>query len=170
MRLAALSVSLALGFAAGYSAQKTGGEATVRRLFVLERSTNLNVVAYDVRLRGGVFDRERPLDVYWLLFEKEGERQELSRLERARAFGAEVIAASPHELVFALAALPSRPITVRLGPQGPLPTLEIQGVPARLEGVFVAARDRSLLPGVHYVEIRGTSLSGGKPLVERLTP
>lgn len=167
MRLAVLSVSLAFGFAVGYSAQK--GSVESRRLFVLERSTNLNVVAYDARLRDGEFAPEKPIDAYWILFESEGEREELSRLERQKAYGAKVVRASGREVVFSLAALPSRPITVRLEPQGPVPTVEILGEPARLTQVFVAARE-GILPGVHYVEIRGASERSGRPLVERITP
>lgn len=168
MRLAVLSVSLALGFAVGYSAQK---EARVesRRLFVLERSTNLNVVAYDARLRGGAFDPERPIDAYWILFEKDGAREELNHLERQKAYGVRILQASAREVVFALAALPSRPVTVRLEGGDPVPVVEILGEPARLAEVFVAARD-GLVPGVRYVELRGRSERNGRELVERIAP
>lgn len=167
MRFAVLSVSLALGFAAGYTAQRS--ERAVR-LFVLERSTNLNVVAYDLRLAGSGVDLEDPIDAYWLLFEEGGEREELSRLERRLAFGVEVARAGAEEVVFTLAALPSRPITVRWGPRGPAPFVEIGGESARLTGVFVAAREGGLLPGVHYVELRGISERTGADALERIAP
>lgn len=171
MRFAVLSVSLALGFAAGYTAQKADrNERKSVRLFVLERSVNRNVVAYDARLHGEGFDLARPIDAYWILFERGGEREELSRLERRLAFGVELLRAEPAEVRFALAALPSRPVTVSLEGGEPLPILEILGQPARLDSIHVDVREGGLIPGVNYVEIRGSSLRDGRELVERLQP
>lgn len=171
MRMAVLCVSLALGFAAGYTARQAErvGAREVR-LFVIERSTNANVVAYDARLGDGGFDVRDPISVYWILHEEGGEREELSALERRMAFGVRVSRATAEEVVFSLAALPDRPITVRLEREGPVATVEIGEEIVRLEAIFVAAKERSLVPGVEYVELGGTRLRDGEKTKERIRP
>lgn len=171
MRMAVLSVSLALGFAAGYTARQAErvGAREVR-LFVIERSTNANVVAYDARLGDGGFDVRNPISVYWIMHEEGGEREELSGLERRLAFGVRVSRATAEEVSFSLVALPERLITVRLEPEGPVATVDIRGERVRIERIFVAAKEGSLIPGVEYVEFGGTRLRDGKEAKERIRP
>lgn len=171
MRFAALAVSLAVGFAAGYAAQRASlDEKEATRLFLIHRSTNRNVVAYDAVHGPGGFDPDAPIRAYWILRE-EGEREEeLSGLERRRAYGVVLGDRSPREIAFHLVSLPDRPVTVRLGEDGPKATATIQGEEALLSEVFVAARDRSIIPGIRYVELRGVSPRTGARLRERIVP
>src|SRR5579871_1079208 len=57
-------------------------------LFVIERSTNANVVHYDARLTpAGELDASRPIDAYWVMQAADGRREELTSLERSKAYG-----------------------------------------------------------------------------------
>jgi hypothetical protein len=150
--------------------------ATPRRdqalnLFAIERSKNRNVVRYDLRLdQRGFYDARRPLDVYWSMLAEDGRREELLPLEW-RAYGYELLPnAKPTELGVRLLALKSRPLLIRGGNHVYRAELSIRGVPGYLESVFVATRERSLLPTVLYIELRGRSLRDGRPLTERVQP
>src|SRR5262245_32304027 len=68
-----------------------GGDACPAHLFVVERSKNANVVAYDAnRGPAGNFNSSEPVVVYWLLNGQADKREELNRVERDRAYGVDV--------------------------------------------------------------------------------
>lgn len=169
MRLTVFAVSIALGFAVGYSVRK-GEEVREARLFVIERSTNANLVAYDARLKSDGFDTRSPISVYWILNEDGGRREELSTLERRLAYGVEISRASAEEVVFALVSLAGRPITVRLESGEPVAIVDIDGERSRLERVFVQTRESGILPSVEWVELRGLRLRDGRRSTERILP
>lgn len=171
MRAAAMAVSLAIGLFAWSAAQATSAEEAERqrtRLFHIEISTSENVVVFDALHGGEGFDRNRPIDVHWIMRAKEGQREELTWLERRMAYGIGIKRQSFPEIVFHLVSLPERPITATLGPSGPAASMEIGGRQATLQRVFVSVKE-GLVPGVHYVEVRGVT-DDGEEVRERITP
>lgn len=172
MRFAVLAVSMALGFAAGHSVQREEREREIehQRLFLIHRSTNRNVVAYDANLTEDGLLAEEPIRVRWILREQGDRVEELTGLERRRAFGITVDEASPTRAIFRIVSLQDRPITVERTEAGVLPMMAIGGEAAVLEEVFVSVRDGSLIPTVRWVEVRGISLRSGKKVRERIVP
>jgi hypothetical protein len=58
------------------------------QLFIIERSTNANVVHYDARLtKEGTLDPQEPVIVYWTMGSPTGRREQLNALERGRVYG-----------------------------------------------------------------------------------
>src|SRR5262249_39724099 len=59
-------------------------------LFVIERSKNANIVAYDAkRTPAGDLDASEPVVAYWLLNGEKDKREELNRVEKDKAYGVE---------------------------------------------------------------------------------
>jgi hypothetical protein len=58
-------------------------------LFVLERSTNANVIHYDAQITSdGTIDPKEPVIAYWVMSaEKNEKREELNALEKSLAYG-----------------------------------------------------------------------------------
>ena len=57
-------------------------------LFIIERSTNSNVIHYDAKIgKDGVLDPKEPVVAYWVMLAEDGRRQRLSALEKGRAYG-----------------------------------------------------------------------------------
>ncbi|TYZ60256.1 hypothetical protein PybrP1_008487 [[Pythium] brassicae (nom. inval.)] len=57
--------------------------------FIIQRSTNANTVVYAGQVKGAALDALKPLEVYWLMFEKAGApREDLNLIERNTAYGA----------------------------------------------------------------------------------
>src|SRR5262249_37928011 len=85
-RVAALAI-LAL---ASIGVGAAGAQTCPAHLFIVARSTNANVVAYDAN-RGpdGAFVKAEPVVAYWLLDGDESRREELTRFQRNRAYGVE---------------------------------------------------------------------------------
>src|SRR5712691_8772387 len=57
-------------------------------LFLIERTTNANVIHYEAKVAGdGRLDPRQPVIAYWIMAAEDGRRQELNILERTRAYG-----------------------------------------------------------------------------------
>ena len=60
-------------------------------LFIIERSKNANVVHYDARLTAdGKLDPKDPVIAYWVLSAEDGRREELSWIEKKKAYGFDI--------------------------------------------------------------------------------
>src|SRR5438477_12797965 len=72
----------------GAPAVRGGGAVSSEPLFVIERSTNANVVHYDANVKpDGQLDPRQPISAYWVMAAEDGRREELSVFERSRAYG-----------------------------------------------------------------------------------
>lgn len=138
------------------------------RLFHIERSTNANIVAYDVHLNPrGTIDTGDPIDAYWIRLAEDGRRKDLSSIEKRLAYGYK---AKPHGedgLKLILTALPEREMTVTRGRAGYEARLPLKGVQSRLVKVFVKTDERGMWPKVLYIDLFGERLDNGEPIRER---
>ncbi|HVW29707.1 MAG TPA: DUF4833 domain-containing protein [Polyangiaceae bacterium] len=143
-------------------------EAQTRGLFRIERSTNRNVVEYDLRLsRDGAPDPKDPVSVYWIMLEEGGRREGLTFFERQFAYGVDV-SAGRDGLVLHVAALRDRPIHVRRrGERWEAQTM-IAGHLATLRRIWVQADGGVLGPGVKFVEVTGLDVESGRVRTERI--
>ncbi|HEY0839525.1 MAG TPA: DUF4833 domain-containing protein [Vulgatibacter sp.] len=150
-------------------AEPVGGDSRQApgTLFVIERSKNANVVAYEVRQGPAGFDVKEPVRARWLMLDTDGHVEDLTKLEK-KVYGVKVKHASYTEVSFAISALPDREITVRPSESGPEAIVDIGGVPARLESVYVSSSE-GLVPKVKWVEMKGRSLADGSIVTERIT-
>jgi len=130
-------------------------------LFRIARNKNKNVVHYDLRLNAAGRPREQePMDVYWRMHEDEGQREELTLLERSMAYGCTVRERpSETELVIALAAFDSRLIRVRADHGQAQALVQIAGHGAILEHIFVQA-GHGVVPSVDYLDLSGKRVDG----------
>jgi Domain of unknown function (DUF4833) len=141
-------------------------------LFVIERSLNANIVVYDAN-RGpdGRLVVSQPVKAYWILNAKQGQRQELTALERSRAYGLTV---APRKrsgrYTVVLKARPGWPILVRVRRGCPIAIAKIDGHRAVVRRLFVKTTEKIFIPHVDYVEIFGEDLETGAPLYEKYIP
>lgn len=127
-------------------------------LFVIERSSNANVVVYEAaRAPGGVVDPAQPVSAHWRMLAEDGRREELNGIERRLAYGVELLGAGGGGSVeIAVRALRERRIEVRTAEPCPTARMPIRGRPAVLRRVFVQlARGLFFFPKVAYVELHG---------------
>ncbi len=141
-------------------------------LFVIERSTNANVVHYDAHLTSnGEIDTSQPIDAYWIMAARDGHREELNSFERSRAYGFTVEPGSDAHLVrIELVSQKQRPIQVyRDGNTMRAETL-IAGRRAYLTRIYVNAHKVLAVPSVKSIEMYGTDAATGEPLHETVEP
>jgi hypothetical protein len=153
-----------------YACAPARSGADSKRLFVIERSLNANIVVYDaVRGNDGRLDPAQPVAAYWLLKADKGQRQELNVFEKMAAYGFDVGNGPQGSVTIALHALKGRPIRVQTDGRRVLALTRIAGREVVLNRVFVQTEQNNPL-GVKYIEIFGQDLRGRKPVHERIPP
>ena len=137
-------------------------------LFVVGRSKNANIVVYDANLGHVGSD---PVTVCWLLDGDANRREELTRVQRDRAYGVDVTPTdSPGTYYLVFKADSKRRLTVRMANDCPVATTEISGHTGILRRLFVQAKEDSVLPKVEFVELFGEDPDTGEPLYEKYVP
>jgi hypothetical protein len=161
---ALLSMSRAYLFGAGIELSQP--------LFIIEKSTNANVVHYDAVITpDDGLDLREPIIAYWVMAAEDGRREDLTSAERRKAFGFTIVygrdADSYH---LRLAAQQQRDIYVRrIGNSVRASTL-IAGRCAYLTKIYVKIHKLLGLPKIDFIELIGSDVATGEPICERVKP
>lgn len=141
------------------------------RLFHIERNTNANIVVYDLLVEpGGSIQEKDPIDVHWVRLAEEGQRKDLSGIERRMAYGYKEKEREGNELVIEMRADIGRLITVSALEGAYKARIDINGKAAFLEKVFIEANEGFGLPSVEFIELHGLDAESGEPAYEKFEP
>ena len=136
--------------------------AADQQLFIIERTTNGNVVHYDARLDAeGHIDPHEPVIVYWTMGSATGKRQNLSYLERTRAYGISVRPKADGRYLLMIVSQKEVEIDVYQDGGKVRAETTIDGRRAYLNRIFANIESTLFLPRVRYVELFGTDVSSG---------
>ena len=140
-------------------------------LFVIARSSNANVLHYDVCFDDGRLDLDDPLLAYWVMRAEDGRREGLTWMERELAYGFRITSpVTPDGFRVVLKAFSQRELVVRKNAGGGYrATIRIDGKTATLDRIFVSIEGGGLTATVRFVDLLGNSASG-KRVSERLVP
>jgi hypothetical protein len=146
----------------------TAAAQTVQPLFYIDRSLNANIVRYDVQLNSnGTLDEKEPVIVYWLLNAKDGRREDLSYIDRTRAYGIKVKpSVTKGEYLLTIVSFKDRSIRVFMSDGIARAEMNINGSPAFLEKVFIQANGAFSKP--QYIEFHGKDIKTGEERVEKV--
>ena len=142
-------------------------------VFYVQRSLNSNTIVYTARMGDdGKLDAKRPIDVFWRRFNDDGERKELSSIERSMAFGvkAEPVAGQPGSFMIRVTSYPKRAALLKLVDGVPRLEMKVAGVPAKLDHAYLDVDDSGSVPSVNRVDLYGIELATGKPVKESFKP
>jgi len=152
----------------GLSALLPAGET--RPLFTIERSLNRNVVHYEASLtKEGALDPEDPVIAYWVMVEKGGTREDLTFLEKVKAYGFKTDPAADGKGVhLRLKALDARLIRVKQETGTVWAETAIGKRLCTLERIFITSEGKKLIPKVLSIDLYGTDRKTGEPCRESL--
>lgn len=146
------------------------GEMRQERLFVITRNKNDNMVCYDARLNDSKLDAKEPVKVYWIIPQKNNKTEDLSRLERNRAYGFEIVKAYGADSVdIKLKPLP-RAMRVKHLAGKWVAITTIDSVQAILTSAYVMADSNGVMPKVEWVRMQGVDVLRGSEVVEVIKP
>lgn len=164
-QLLAATVGVAL------SGPKSALAALSTTLFIIARSTNANVVSYDVRVdRNGRLDMDQPLQAYWIMHAEDGRRQGLTWFERKFAYGFEVLSKVEQAGFRVRLTAVDREVTVFRSGQGYQARTRIAHQDAVLKRAYVRTQEGGIVPDVVDVALSGRSVATGAALAELLKP
>jgi hypothetical protein len=151
---------------------KGSGEKDIRqqRLFVITRNLNDNQVCYDACIRESKLDAKEPVKVYWTIPKENNKVESLTRMERSRAYGFDVVKSYGGDSVdITLKPLP-RPMRVKRHDGHWVAVMMIDSVQAALTSAYVMADNSGLIPTVQWIKLTGKAVSGGRHVTETLEP
>lgn len=147
-------------------------EKTTKRLFYIQRSLNKNTVLYDANFDAqGVLDLKKPIDVYWIRYDEEGQKMPLRILDKQFAFGVscEKLINSEYDFKFTIAAWSKRVIYVKqIAPYRVLAYINIQGTYSILDHIFIGSDPDGNLYRAEYIDIYGVAPKTLTPKYERI--
>jgi hypothetical protein len=144
------------------------GAASPEELFRIERSTNRNVVEYDMHvLPDGQVDGREPVRAYWRLFAEDGRKEDLTWLEKQFAYGF-TVSRERGDYVLRLSALAKRPLRLRRVDGRWRAFVSVAGKASILRSVWVQVDGGLLGPSVRWVDVRGEDEHTGERRVERI--
>ena len=147
--------------------------AEPNQIFYVQRSLNSNTIVYTARVGDdGKLDPRRPVDVFWRRYNDEGERKELSSLERSMAFGvkSEPVEGEPGSFMIRVVSYPKRAALLKIVDGVPRLEMNVAGVPAKLDHAYLDVDDSGSVPSVNRVDLYGVSLATGEELKESFKP
>ncbi|MDR2645098.1 MAG: DUF4833 domain-containing protein [Endomicrobium sp.] len=141
--------------------------AESKNLFKIERNKNANVVMYDTRLDlNGNINKKNPVDAYWILYAKQGQREEITAFEK-KAYGYTVTDNNDNSYSLVLKAVKDRPMKIILVNGEHKAEILINNEKAYLSSVYVSASD-ALIPKVSYIILTGTKINTGEKVTEKI--
>ncbi|WP_221393997.1 DUF4833 domain-containing protein [Dyadobacter sp. NIV53] len=146
-------------------------------LFYLQRSLDLNSVIYeakytDARTGQRKLDTDEPVNIYWLIHDKEHSMKPLSRLQR---LGYGVRSESTDDEIVQLKLVAYREMAILLKPSLKENKYDahvsLEGKDVLLKKVFINIDGGTKLsPNVTFIEITGTEAQTGRKIVHRIKP
>lgn len=147
--------------------------ASATRLFYIQRSNDANTVIYDANmLSNKKLDPNKPVQVYWIRYAEQGQREDLSSMQWRMAYGYKHSQASnqANDFDICLNAFRKRSIKIVSQQGRPVALATINGRNACLQKIFVQLAPQSgFIPRVQYIEMFGVDPEHGQTVYERIT-
>jgi hypothetical protein len=143
------------------------------QLFYLQRDPNTNTIIYQLNVNSaGKVDEDEPINIFWLRYDEQGQRQELNFIQRKFAYGLRAEKVGPEKYVLKFAAYNKVPFyLMRSGLD-------------RAFHVFTVVNNRQIVltrvylrieggtfwvPNVRYIEFKGWDATTHAAVVTRIT-
>ena len=141
-------------------------------LFIIEKSTNANVVHYDAVITpDGDLDSREPIIAYWVMAAEDGRREDLTSAERRKAFGFTIMRGrDANSYHLRLAAQQQRDIYVSRKGNSVRATTLIAGRCGYLTKIHVKMHKLFGLPKVEFIELMGSDIATSESICERVRP
>lgn len=142
------------------------------QLFYLQRDPNTNTIIYELNVNAkGEVNRTEPVLVYWLRYDDNGEKKDLSYIQRKFAYGIQTkeIGKDQYEIRFVSHKKIPMYLMFSKEDQKFHVYVTVNNKKIELDKIFVRIEGGSFwLPNVKYVELSGTNTATDTPVVERI--
>jgi len=162
---------LSLSFAAGAQSGFPVPNGNQKQLFYLQRTPNTNTIVYELNYKNGEIDLENPVHEFWIRYQENGQRQELSYIQRKFAYGinSKKLANNRYELSFV--SYKKYKMYLEPGPDKKLNVYtHINNKKVVLTSIFLKIKEGGSFwsPNIEYVEVSGFEPSSRSIIKEKL--
>lgn len=144
-----------------------------RTLFYIQRTPNVNTIMYDVNMEGTDVDADNPVKAYWIRYGEEGQREDLSYIQRNYAYGikSKKLDARNYELRFVSYKKLSFMLSLSDRDSRYHVYARINNVDIEVSRVFLQIEGGTFwFPNVVCAEVRGVDRATGKPVIQNFKP
>ena len=147
-------------------------DTQTQRLFKIERSKNANIVQYDVQMKAdGKLDPKKPVVAYWIRHAKDGQKEDLSWVEKSFAYGFKVkYDAKTNTAMLDMVAKINRRIKVHKVDGEYRAVTTIDGQSAYLEKIYITSEGKGVSTNVTSIELFGMDKGTRENLYEKINP
>ena len=139
-------------------------------LFLVERSTNANVVHYEAQVSGGKLNPQEPVIAYWIMTAEDGRREKLTFLERTEAYGFSTERdPSGDSYTIRIVSDRQRPIHIMLKNGTAIAETTIGGHRAYLQKIYITTRKVLAVNKTVSAELYGADVATGEKCYEKVT-
>lgn len=144
----------------------------VNQLFFLQRTPNSNTIVCELNFKNGELDQEKPVHVFWIRYSEEGQRQELSFIQRTFAYGIKTKQLSKDKYELWFVSYKKYRMRLMKDAKGRYHVFTaISGKYAILRSLFISINGGSFWsPNIEYMEIKGIDITNGSEIAERIKP
>ena len=144
-----------------------------KSLFYMQRTPNTNTIMYDLNIENGVVDPREPVHVYWLRYDEEGQKEELSFIQKHYAYGLKAKKTKNNRVELRFVSYKKLPLylanSARDNRYHILAT--INGMEMEVSRVFLQIEGGSFwLPNIVCVEVKGVDPVTGKEVTQTFKP
>jgi phosphatidylglycerophosphate synthase len=142
------------------------------KLFYMQRDPNTNTIIYELNLKSsGDLDKDDPVKVYWLRYQENGQKEDLSYIQRKFAYGIQSKAIGKNEYELRLVSYKKFPLYLRKSETDNKYHVyaTVNNKKMQLDRIFVRIEGGTLwIPNVKYVELKGANPTNGSQMLERI--
>ena len=140
------------------------------QLFYLQRTPNTNTIVYELNFVNGKLNEENPIHVFWLRYQDNGQKEELSYIQRKFAYGIKYrkVNSSQYELTFV--SYKKYKMYLQLAADGKFKVYtNINKKMSVLNKIYLEIHGGAFwTPNIEYVEISGKDPASNEAVKERI--
>jgi len=147
-------------------------DQVIHPLFKIERSKNANIIQYDARSGpSGKLLKKDPVIGYWIRLNEQGQRMELTWVQKTFAFGFKTRLSKDRESAeMDMVADLGAPVTVTREGEVYKATIPIEGRTSYLDRIYIKASGKGIKVDVEYVETFGKDVETGEDRYQKIVP
>ncbi|TKC57698.1 DUF4833 domain-containing protein [Pedobacter hiemivivus] len=147
-------------------------QGIANQLFYLQRDPNTNTIICELNVdkNGEVIEKD-PIKVYWLRYGEEGEKEDLSYIQRKFAYGIQAKAIGDDQYELRFVSHKNLPMYLMKSAEDKKyhVYVTVNKKKIQLERIFLRIQGGSFwLPNVKYVELKGINTANKTPIIERI--
>lgn len=142
------------------------------QLFYLQRDPNTNTIICELNVeKNGDINKKDPIKVYWIRYGDDGEKEDLSYIQRKFAYGIQTKAIGDDEYELRFVSHKKLPMYLMKSDDDKKyhVYVTVNKKKIQLEKIFVRIEGGSFwLPNVKYVELKGINTANKTSIIERI--